>query len=93
MPLAELPACVFCGRPIAAGEETAGRAPMAAHAACADAALADDEHWDAISAESPDEDATNAEPSPDSPAPGRAGCLTMAALLPVALAVAGLLPA
>ena len=44
MPVAELPACVFCGQPIAAGEETAGRAPMAAHAACADAALADDAH-------------------------------------------------
>lgn len=49
MPAAELPACVFCGEPIGPGEETAGRAPMAAHATCADAALADDAHWDAVS--------------------------------------------
>jgi hypothetical protein len=49
MPAAEPTACVFCGEPIGPGEEVAGRAPMAAHAACADAALTDDEHWDAVS--------------------------------------------
>ena len=43
-----MPTCVFCDRPILSGEATSGRPPMAAHAACADAALADDRHWDAI---------------------------------------------
>lgn len=56
MPVAEPPACVFCGEPIDPGEESAGRAPMAAHAACADAALADDEHWEAVSRASSGED-------------------------------------
>jgi hypothetical protein len=84
MPAAELPACVFCGEPIDPGEEAAGRAPMAAHAACADAALADDAHWEAI-------DAAGTEGESHAPDPGtaaRAGCLGVMALCVVALAVA-----
>lgn len=89
MPVAELPACVFCGQPIAAGEETAGRAPMVAHAACADAALADDAHWDAVSAGTQAEDETAAEPGGGATSGGRAGCLALpAASLTMALAVA-----
>jgi hypothetical protein len=94
MPAAELPACVFCGGPIGPGEEAAGRAPMAAHAACADAALADDEHWDAISAGAPLGETSDAGPdteaSPGGQAPGRAGCLAMG-LLPILGALAALL--
>jgi hypothetical protein len=86
MPAAELPACVFCGEPIGPGEEAAGRAPMAAHAACADAALADDAHWEAISAGSPDGGDVGPEERPHPPG-RRAGCLA-AGLLPV-LAVLG----
>ena len=91
MPVAELPACVFCGQPIAAGEETAGRAPMAAHAACADAALADDAHWDDVSAASSAADESAAEPGGDATPRGRAGCLTVATLLALAVTAAGLL--
>jgi len=84
MPAAELPACVFCGEPIEPGEEAAGRAPMAAHAACADAALADDAHWEAI-------DAAGTEGEghiPDSGSVARAGCLGVVALIAIAFAVA-----
>jgi hypothetical protein len=68
--------CVFCGRAIEPGEEAAGRPPMAAHASCADAALADDRHWEAIAARTPEPaDA----PAPES-APSRraAGCFALA---------------
>ena len=40
--------CVFCGQPIGPDEERTGRGPTAAHASCADRALADDAHWDAV---------------------------------------------
>lgn len=84
MPSAELPSCVFCGQPIDPGQEAAGRAPMAAHASCADAALADDAHWDAISQaddrNSPDGDAGQ-------PATRSAGCLAAALAAVVVLAL------
>jgi hypothetical protein len=88
MPAAELPPCIFCGEPIGPGEETAGRLP--AHAACADAALADDAHWDAIHAAGGGEDVGEAEEASPVPA-GRSGCLTLGALLLVILLVAVLL--
>jgi hypothetical protein len=81
MPAAELPACVFCGEPIDPGEEAAGRAPMAAHAACADAALADDAHWEAIDAAGTEGESHE----PDAPPSGRAGCLAALALLVISL--------
>ncbi|HEX6128299.1 MAG TPA: hypothetical protein VF071_04675 [Candidatus Limnocylindria bacterium] len=92
MPAAELPACVFCGQPIAAGEETAGRAPMAAHAVCADAALADDEHWDAISAGTGSGSASSGEPDAGSTTARRLGCLaiTLLAVLVALVAVPAL---
>ena len=52
----EPPTCVFCGAPILPDQESSGRPPIASHAACADAALADDAHWDAVA------DAAGAEP-------------------------------
>jgi len=48
--------CVFCGHPIRPDQSAAGRAPMAAHATCADAALASDDHWEAIDAAGADEE-------------------------------------
>ena len=53
---------------------------MAAHAACADAALADDAHWDAISAGAADPDVSDepVEPvGPVEPVVGRSGCLVL----------------
>jgi hypothetical protein len=76
-------ACVFCGLPLADGEPVAGRPPAAAHAACADRALTDDGHWDAIAAasgEPVDEEART------QPSARRAGCLAIAlvaAVIPV----------
>ena len=67
--------CVFCGRPIEAGEEAAGRPPMAAHASCADAALADDQHWEAIADGTPE---PSESPAPEPSTGGRAGgCLVL----------------
>ena len=84
--------CVFCGQPIQPDQPTAGRPPMAAHATCADAALADDGHWDAVAAASP----LDAEDEPSDPPPvrsaGRAGCVTLSVLAIVA-AVAVVVPA
>jgi hypothetical protein len=77
--------CVFCGKAIGPDEPASGRPPMAAHAACADAALADDRHWDAVA---------GADPAPDEQGPPQAppdakgrstGCLMLAAIAPVAL--------
>jgi hypothetical protein len=70
--------CVFCGQTIAPDEPMAGRPPMAGHAACADAALADDRHWDAVadgggaggSALGSDREESDA-----APRASRAGCL------------------
>lgn len=90
--------CVFCGKPIEAGDERAGRPPMAAHAACADAALADDIHWDEVAARSGDVGAgeDQAESSEAQPAPagrrGRAGCLTLVLAALLALAAAACTP-
>jgi hypothetical protein len=75
--------CVFCGKPIAEGEPMAGRPPAAAHAACADSALTDDRHWDAIAASSGEP--MDADTS-TKPAARRAGCL--AAALAAALILA-----
>lgn len=79
-------ACVFCGRPIARDEPVAGRPPMAAHAACADAALADDRHWDAVAG--PEADATDQEPTGGTRRRSM-GCLSVltiaAGLLPMCL--------
>jgi hypothetical protein len=74
-------ACVFCAQPIGSGEEVTGRPPHAAHARCADAALADDRHWDAVAAASGDVEASEPQPAPrgaskpGEPGAGRAGCL------------------
>jgi hypothetical protein len=73
---ADAPLCVFCGLPIRPGEAVAGREPMAAHATCADAALADDSHWDAISAAGGEANDTS---EPDA-ATTRGGCLGAAVL-------------
>ena len=56
---------------------------MAAHAACADAALADDRHWDEVASHGPSE--TNepagapepAEPAEPADSGRRVGCLTL----------------
>jgi hypothetical protein len=73
--------CVFCGQPIAEGEPTAGRPPAAAHVACADRALTDDSHWDAIAVSSGD----RMEDEGAEPASLRAGCLTGALVAVVIL--------
>ena len=81
--------CVFCGEPIGDDEPTAGRPPMAAHAACADAALADDAHWDRVAAATPEPDADaagDAAPATNAGSGSRGGgCLTVVvgAILPV----------
>jgi hypothetical protein len=84
--------CVFCGKPIGDGELAAGRPPMAAHAACADAALADDAHWDRVAAASPEPDETE-----DAPAEVRrdrgartGGCLTLLVVVALGLVMAAL---
>jgi hypothetical protein len=82
MPAGELAPCVFCGEPILPGEETAGRGPIAAHARCADAALADDDHWEAIAAagqETAPDEADAGGSTPAGAATRQAGCLGMVA--------------
>jgi len=81
--------CVFCGRPIGPEEEAAGRGSIAAHASCADAALADDAHWDAISEATDDADEPGAGPDRTP----RVGCLGVSSglLLAALLAAARLL--
>jgi hypothetical protein len=79
--------CVFCGRAIDPDEPTSGRPPMAAHAACADAALADDRHWDAVAGASPSADETPDAPSEPAPTERRSGCLALVALAVLALLV------
>ena len=86
--------CVFCDRPIGPDESRVGRGEAAAHAACADAALADERGWDRI-AEALGDDApapaagagadgatgpgTGGGSAPAT-APARAGCATLAVL-------------
>ena len=87
--------CVFCGRAISAEEAIVGRPPSAAHQACADAALTDDRHWDAIAAASGDTEAADEEPAQATTTGARrAGCLSVlaAALLVAAGALALLSP-
>jgi hypothetical protein len=68
--------CVFCGQPIGADEERTGRGATAAHASCADRALADDAHWDAIAlASGAGDDAT------ERPASRSRGCLAVIAIV------------
>ena len=75
--------CVFCGRLIGPDELMAGRAPMAAHSACADAALADDSHWDAVAGGSIGADEEDSK-APDAATERRsAGCLAIAAIVAV----------
>jgi hypothetical protein len=74
---ADAPDCVFCGKPIAPDQPMVGRGPMAAHAACADAALADDAHWDAISAGAADPGEPTGAAEPVEPIVGRSGCLVL----------------
>lgn len=80
---------MFCGRSIGPDEAMVGRPPSAAHQACADAALTDDRHWDAIAAASGDAEAADEEPA-QATATGarRAGCLSV---LPALLVAAGAL--
>lgn len=66
--------CVFCGNPIGPDAERTGRGEAAAHASCADHALADDAHWDAIA------DASGVDEAPDA-APRARGCLLLVALI------------
>lgn len=88
--------CVFCNHPIPPDEAITGRPPMAAHAACADAALADDRHWDAIAARAGDAGEGNeyeaagrgsAGPAAGS-ARGRAGCMALAVVIALGVALA-----
>jgi hypothetical protein len=80
--------CVFCGKAIGPDEPASGRPPMAAHAACADAALADDRHWDAVAGASPQSDEEGAaEGRPADTKRRSAGCLTIAAVALLALLV------
>lgn len=78
--------CVFCGAPIAPDEEMSGRPPHAAHARCADAALADDRHWDAVAAATaggsgdPADQPADSQGTATAPAGGRGGCLGLVAL-------------
>jgi hypothetical protein len=81
--------CVFCGRSIGPDETMVGRPPSAAHAPCADAALTDDRHWDAIAAASGDVEAAEEEPArARTTGERRAGCLSV---LPALLMAAGAL--
>jgi hypothetical protein len=91
VPAAELPACVFCGQPIRPEQEAAGRPPMAAHASCADAALVDDAHWDAINRVDQADSSDSARNEGSSAPPARAGgCLALAlVLLALVLLVVG----
>ncbi len=70
----ETGACAFCGRPILPGDEASGRGDAAAHAACADRALADDRYWDAIATQKGEQPTEEPRPAGDT---GRrtAGCL------------------
>ncbi len=83
--------CVFCGESISETDAAVGRAPHAAHAACADAALADDAHWNAVAAASgvSEEEGPTGEAGGQSTGPRRGiGCATIA--VPVVLFAAGL---
>lgn len=86
--------CTFCGRPIEPGQARVGRGETAAHAACADAALADEGRWERI-AGGLGEPPSAAEPGPSTTPSGagsaraggaRTGCaLSMVALSALAL--------
>lgn len=92
--------CVFCGRPIAADEPRVGRGETAAHAACADAALADERGWERLAVAMDDAGAADvdegARGSPSGAGPGgalapgagraRAGCLALLVIAVLGLA-------
>lgn len=74
--------CVFCGQPIGPDDERTGRGATAAHAACADRALADDAHWDEIA------EASGADDAQQSGAAARSrGCLAVIAVVVAAALV------
>ena len=92
--------CTFCGRPIRPGAVSVGRGETAAHAACADAALADESRWERIAGGHGEPPSTSEPSSAGEPertgssgiGPARSGCaLSLVALL--ALAATGILPA
>jgi hypothetical protein len=63
---------------------------MAAHAACADAALADDRHWDAVAGADPVSDADDERSTSDRRGSTRraAGCLSLVAVVGLLLTIA-----
>jgi hypothetical protein len=82
--------CVFCGRPIEADAERSGRPPHAAHAACADEALASDAHWEAIASASGDVERGDPRSSDtEKPQRARPGCLTLTLAVIATLAATG----
>jgi hypothetical protein len=83
--------CVFCGAVIGADEPMSGRPPMAAHPACADAALADDRHWDAVAGTEPGSDADDEGAQGDRARRRSVGCLVIAIAIVTALLLAVLL--
>jgi hypothetical protein len=54
---------------------------MAAHAACADAALADDRHWDAVAGANPQPEEAGEPTSGPPKAERRSGCLTVGVIV------------
>jgi hypothetical protein len=74
--------CVFCGNPIGPDEARTGRESSAAHAACADRALGDVEHWDEIARAAGIDDEPAGEPSRRS-----RGCLMVVAVVLIAALV------
>jgi hypothetical protein len=79
--------CVFCGAVIGAEEPMSGRPPMAAHPACADAALADDRHWDAVAGTESGPDADDEPAQGDRARRRSVGCLAIAIAAAVLLAM------
>ena len=77
--------CVFCGEALGEGTPIVGRPPRAAHAACADAALGDDAHWDAVATASGVDDRAGDEvPPAEDPARATArgaGCATISSVV------------
>jgi hypothetical protein len=83
----EAATCVFCGAVLGVDEPMSGRPPMAAHPACADAALADDSHWDAVAGTEPGPDANDDVAQDDRPRRRAVGCLVIAIVSAMVLAV------
>jgi hypothetical protein len=60
---------------------------MAAHSACADAALADDRHWDAVAGGDGAADDDDSEPGDGASQRRSAGCLAFAIIAVLALVI------